>query len=224
MIPQEQKEFVKHAFAKLKERGWFPGEEFRPSTITEEEIAAFEEQHQVKLPTLYKAYLTSYLLPTTDNSDICAVIDEMGDFSPLWLTIYTPETMEQVSEWMEVLQIIRDFDELPENCFRNLIPIGNWGAGWGELCIDLSRPEDKIDEEDESTWSLVWFDHEDFDWTEQYLGDDGRLYGHPALPSLKVLLEWYFCGGLEEEFEQETGIKPTYKWYNELLEIGRAHV
>ena len=45
MIPQEQKEFVKHAFEKLKERGWFPGEEFRPSTITEEEIAAFEEQH-----------------------------------------------------------------------------------------------------------------------------------------------------------------------------------
>ena len=68
MIPQEQKEFVKHAFEKLKERGWFPGEEFRPSTITEEEIAAFEEQHQVKLPTLYKAYLTSMLLQTAQKS------------------------------------------------------------------------------------------------------------------------------------------------------------
>ena len=52
MTPQEEREFVKGAFQKLKERGWFPGQEFEPSTITEEEIAAFERKHQVKLPTL----------------------------------------------------------------------------------------------------------------------------------------------------------------------------
>ncbi len=40
--------------------------------------------------------------------------------------------------------------------FRYLVPIGEWGAGWGPLCLDLSRPEEQVDLEDDSTWSLVW--------------------------------------------------------------------
>lgn len=216
MSPQEEKEFVKQAFQKLKERGWFPEQELKPSTITEQEIAAFEQEHQVTLPSLYKAFLTSYRLPQSDCNEICAVIDNMGDFGPLWLMIHSPETMAEVSEWMDTLQEIRDFCELPEDCFRNLIPIGDWGAGWGPLCIDLSKPEDKVDEEDENTWSLVWFDHEEFHWDEFYLGNDGLLHGSGALPSLKVLLEWYFCGALEGEYEEEEGVKPTYEWYHEL--------
>lgn len=215
---QEEREFVKQAFLKLKERGWFPRQELEVSTITEQEIADFEQEHQVKLPSLYKAFLTSYHLPESDDIDICAIIDDMGDFGPLWLMIDTPRTMAEVAESMETLQEIRDFCELPEDCFRNLIPIGDWGAGWGPLCIDLSRPEDKVDEENEDTWSLVWFDHEEFDWDEWYLGDDGLLHGRGALPSLKVLLEWYFYGALEKEYEEEEGVKPTYEWYQKTLE------
>lgn len=215
---QEEREFVKQAFLKLKERGWFPGQELEVSTITEQEIADFEQEHQVKLPSLYKAFLTSYHLPESGDIDICAVIDDMGGFRPLWLIIDIPRTMAEVAESMETLQEIRDFCELPEDCFRNLIPIGDWGAGWGPLCIDLSRPEDKVDEENEDTWSLVWFDHEEFDWDEWYLGDDGLLHGRGALPSLKVLLEWYFYGALEKEYEEEEGVKPTYEWYQKTLE------
>ncbi len=81
---------------------------------------------------------------------------------------------------------------MPEDCFGNLIPIGDWGAGWGPLCIDLSRPEEQIDENRKETWSLVWFDHEEFEWDEYYLGEDGLLHGHEALPALKTLLQWYF--------------------------------
>lgn len=55
---------------------------------------------------------------------------------------------------------------MPEDCFGNLIPIGDWGAGWGPLCIDLSRPEEQIDENRKETWSLVWFDHEEFEQEE----------------------------------------------------------
>ena len=73
--------------------------------------------------------------------------------------IDSPRTMEDVSERMETLQEIREFCGLPEDCFRNLIPIGDWGAGWGPLCIDLSRPEEQIDENRKETWSLVWRDH-----------------------------------------------------------------
>ncbi len=120
---------------------------------------------------------------------------------------------------MEILQEIRDFCELPEGCFRNLIPIGDWGAGWGPLCIDLSKPEEMVDGDDEDTWSLVWFDHEDFDWDEQYLGEDGLLHGQAALPSLKVLLDWYFYGELENKYEQEEGVTPTYEWYQDTLKL-----
>lgn len=217
MTSREEKEFISGAFQKLKERGWFPGEKFEPSAITEQEIAAFEQKHRVRLPSLYKTFLTSFRFPESADISICAIHDDEGDIGPLWQTLDSPKSMEEVSERMETLQEIRDFCELPENCFRNLIPIGDWGAGWGPLCIDLSKPEEKIDEEDPSTWSLVWFDHEDFDWDETYLGDDGLLYGREAMPDLKAFLEEYFYGSLEAEFERETGIKPTYQWYLDTL-------
>lgn len=219
MSPQEEREFVAKAFQKLKERGWFSDEEFEQSSITEQEIAAFEQEHQVKLPSLYKTFLTSFCLPriTHNTYQICSIIEDYGELHPLWLELDNPGSMADVEMQMEILQEIRDFCELPEDCFKNLIPIGNWGFGWGILCIDLSKPENEVDEDDEDTWSLVWFDHEEFEWDEEYLGEDGLLHGEPALPSLKVLLELYFCGALEDRFEQEDGIKPTYEWYQDSL-------
>lgn len=218
MLSQEEKIYVEQACLKLKERGWFPGEKFDLSTITEQEIAGFEQQHQVTLPSLYRTFLTSFALPQK-SIHICATIYDMGDFGPLWLRFDCPRTMMDISEQMEILQEIRDFCELPEGCFRNLIPIGDWGAGWGPLCIDLSKPEEMVDGDDEDTWSLVWFDHEDFDWDEQYLGEDGLLHGQAALPSLKVLLDWYFYGELENKYEQEEGVTPTYEWYQDTLKL-----
>ncbi len=218
MTAQEERDFVTGAFQKLKERSWFPGKTFEPSAITEQEIAAFEQAHQVKLPSLYKTFLTSFLLPADECGQICAICDNGGDLSPLWQMIDSPRTMEDVSDRMEILQEIREFCELPEDCFQNLIPIGDWGAGWGPLCIDLSRPEEKVDRDDPSTWSLVWFDHEEFEWDETYLGDDGLLHGRAALPDLKTFLEEYFYGSLEARSAQEEGIEPTYAWYQATLE------
>ena len=219
MTPQEERDFVISACQKLKERGWFPGEEFVPSAITEQEIATFEQEHQVRLPSLYKAFLTSFRLPQNVRNDnfFCSIIEDEGDLGPLWLAIDCPRSMGEVSRKMEILQEIRDFCELPEGCFQNLVPIGDWGAGWGPLCIDLSKPEEAIDENDPLTWSLVWFDHEEFAWDEEYLGEDGLLHGSEALPDLKRLLELYFCGALEERFEREEGIAPTYQWYQDTL-------
>lgn len=217
MLPQEEKDFVKGAFEKLKERGWLSGEELKPSAITEQEIADFEQKHGVTLPSLYKAFLTSYRLPMVDN-EICSIIDDWGDVGPRWLMLYSPESMEDVSNAMENLQTIRDFCDLPEDSFRNLIPIGDWGAGWGSLCIDLTRDEEQADEDNMKTWSLVWFDHEDFEWDKQYLGEDGLLHGRGALLNFKELLNLYFYGSLEEVYEQEEGVKPTYEWYQATLE------
>ena len=85
------------------------------------------------------------------------------------------------------------------------------------MCIDLSRPEENIDPDNEFTWSLVWFDHEEFDWDKMYLCDDGLLHGKEAAPDLKAYLEIYFYGSLEAKFEREEGVKPTYQWYLDTL-------
>ena len=114
---------------------------------------------------------------------------------------------------IEILQEMQDYCELPDGCFQNLIPIGDFGAGWGPMCLDLRRPEESVDPNNEETWAVVWFDHEEFDWDRRYLGEDGLLHGRPAAPDLKTLLEWCLCGSLETEFEEKYGIRPTYEWY-----------
>ena len=97
-----------------------------------------------------------------------------------------------------------------------LLPIGDWGAGWGPLCIDLSKDEALVDRGDTSTWSLVWFDHEEFNWGEDYLGEDGLLHGRSAAPTLEELLKWYFSGSLEAEFEKENDVKVNYERLNSM--------
>ena len=211
MTKQQETEFVEQAFQKLKERGWFADQKLERSAVTEEEIAAFEARHQVTLPSLYKVYLMSYRIP--DWEYIMSIARRWGHRSgPLWLDLRGAVTMEELENWMEILREIRDFCDLPEESFHYLIPIGDWGAGWGPLCLDLSR-EGSVDPKNADTWSVVWFDHEDFEWEQSYLGEDGLLHGQPAAPDFKTLLEWYFCGSLEAEFEAATGIRPTYEWY-----------
>lgn len=215
MTKQQETEFVEQAFQKLKKRGWFADQELERSTVTEEEIAAFEAKHQVMLPSLYKAYLMSYRIP--DREYIMSITgDPAPDWGygggPLWLNLRGAVTMEELEKWMEILREIRDYCDLLEESFRYLIPIGDWGAGWGPLCLDLSR-EGEVDPQNADTWSVVWFDHEDFEWEQSYLGEDGLLHGQSAAPDFKTLLEWYFCGSLEAEFEAAAGVKPTYEWY-----------
>lgn len=215
MTKQQETEFVEQAFQKLKERGWFADQKLERSAVTEEDIASFEARHQVTLPSLYKAYLMSYRIP--DRKYIMSIMEDPNqdwEYSggPLWLDLRGAVTMEELENWMEILQEIRDYCDLPEESFHYLIPIGDWGAGWGPLCLDLSR-EGSVDPKNADTWSVVWFDHEDFEWEQSYLGEDGLLHGQPAVPDFKTLLEWYFCGSLEAEFEAATGVKPTYEWY-----------
>lgn len=215
MNEQQEKAFVEQAFQKLKARGWFAEQELERSTVTEEEIAAFEAKHQVTLTSLYKAYLMSFRIP--EGEYIMSIIKDPNiDWGyaggPLWLDLRGAVTMEELEEWMDILQEIRGYCDVPEESFHYLIPIGDWGAGWGPLCLDLSR-ENRVDPKNADTWSVVWFEHEDFEWEKSYLGEDGLLHGQPAAPDFKTLLEWYFYGSLEAEFEKSTGVKPTYEWY-----------
>ena len=143
MICFEEKNFVINACQKLQERGWFPDKNFMASAITEQEIVAFEQEHQVKLPSLYKAFLTSFRLPQNirNSNFICSIIEDKGNLGALWLAIDCPPSMNEVSKNIEILQEIRDFCELPDGCFRNLIPIGDWGDEGRALLKELIGSE-----------------------------------------------------------------------------------
>lgn len=117
MTKQQETEFVEQAFQKLKKRGWFADQELERSTVTEEEIAAFEAKHQVMLPSLYKAYLMSYRIP--DREYIMSITgDPAPDWGygggPLWLDLRGAVTMEELEKWMEILREIRDYCDLLE--------------------------------------------------------------------------------------------------------------
>ena len=98
--------------------------------------------------------------------------------------------------------------------YGKYLPVGNWDSDW--LLWDLSKPLDQVDEEDERTWTLVTFAH-DAEWDEKYWAEGGC----PCIPDFRTLLEWYFCGSLETEFEEDNGVKVTqermknwdFRWY-----------
>lgn len=99
MTEQQEAEFVEQAFEKLKERGWFADQGLERSTVTEEEIAAFEAKHQVTLPSLYKAYLMSYRIP--DREYIMSIAEDPNrdwEYSggPLWLDLRGAVMMEEL--------------------------------------------------------------------------------------------------------------------------------
>ena len=183
MTEQEVRDYVESAFQALKSRGWYADGTLVRAANTETDITAFETRRSLKLPRLYRAYLQSWrrMVPQPDSGEqwdkeyqdlirsthdsfrLNALFQEEGDFGALWLELHCPpEAMEELDERIENLKESQEElnGPLPEESFRYLVPIGDWGAGWGPLCLDLSRPEEQVDLEDDSTWSLVWVDHE----------------------------------------------------------------
>lgn len=205
---------VDEAFQTCMQRGWL--KKLVPSKITTQDIADFEESQQLKLPAFYKAFLTAYQLPC-DMYQICGIADRYDEIRPLWLILYSITDMEKLLEHIKFFQEdAEEFRQAPVESYKHLVPIGDWGAGWGPLCLDLTKAEEMADEEDENTWSLVWFDHEEFDWGDYYLEEDGLLHGTPAAPNFQTLLDWYFCGSLESEFEKQNQVKLSYERLNNM--------
>ena len=200
-------------FQTCRARGWLT--ELLPSAITLQALETFEAEGSLQLPPFYKDYLTAYQLPRP-VFDICGIAWHAYELSPLWLSLYgvtsTAELSAQRRAFCEEAVELRQAE--PAAC-AHLLPIGDWGAGWGPLCLDLTKAETLADPDDPATWSVVWFDHEEFDWPAEYAGTDGQLHGAPAAPDLRTLLEWYFCGALEAEFEAENHVKVTYDRLND---------
>jgi len=202
---QQEKEFVEQAFQALKKRGWFAKTGLVSTGVTDQEIVAFEEKYQIELPSLYKAFLQSYKMDDSFNRSFWGIADDDG-LSPCPIYLNTMPNNILSSDMDEFRVCAREtfsYSATPEQ-YGKYLPIGSWDSDW--LLWDLSKPLDQVDEEDDRTWTLVSFAHDE-EWDEKYWEEGGFA----RCPDFKTLLEWYFFGSLIPEFEAETGIKVTYE-------------
>lgn len=214
MTKEEELCFVNDAFEALVRRGVAKQNMFVPSTVTDKEIDAFEEQFDVKLPSLFRAYLSSYCY---DFSVICAPIPVDGPDN-------VKENCEKGLWWVELLALPKEnplknlyglMESFREVCtnkelvgldlesIRWLVPIGEWD---GTLCIDLSDG------------TLRSFDQTKFDWKKAgYLDENGTAHGVKRMTDFKELLELYFYGKYDVEYEKQIAEnneeKPDYAAY-----------
>lgn len=201
-IKMKNNDFIEQAFQKLRERGWL--EELVPSAITKADIAKFEQERQIKLPALFKAYLTAYKLPYPPGI-VGLVYDDKGKEIRID-TIDWHDLTGGISDLSEDLNCFREeFEDwdipLEEEKYKNLFPIG-YMDGW--YCLDLSRTNG-------DDCPVVFLEYGG-EWNGYY-DADGILHGECVAPSFRTLLEWYFCGSLEKEYEKQNHVTVNYEFY-----------
>lgn len=214
MTKEEELRFVSGAFEELVRRGVAERNMFVPSTVTDGEIDAFEERFHVRLPSLFRAFLLSYCY---DFSVICAPIPVDGLEN-------VQENCEKGLWWIELIALPREdplknlyglMESFREVCtnkdlvgldlesVNRLVPIGEWD---GMLCIDLSNG------------ALCSFAQTEFDWEKAgYLDENGVAHGTKRMADFKELLEVYFYGKYDAQYEKQIAEnneeKPDYAAY-----------
>lgn len=112
---------------------------------------------------------------------------------------------EAVQVFREVVDWLDEEDGLTEDDVKQFIPFADW-MGAGPLCIDTSIAADDIRCEDNNTWQICWFDHEEFHWKQkgvEYINDEGVVVGDKMLADFKCFLRLYFYGIYDKNYEMQ---------------------
>lgn len=214
MTKEEEMRFVSGAFEALVRRGVAKRSMFTPSAVTDREIDAFEEQFDIRLPSLFRAYLLSYCY---DFSVICTPIPVDGlenvqencEKGLWWIELAALPKENPLKNLYGLMESFRevcmnqDLVGLDLESIRRLVPIGEWD---GTLCIDLSDG------------TLCSFAQTEFDWKKAgYLDENGIAHGMKRMADFKELLELYFYGKYDAEYEKQIAEnneeKPDYASY-----------
>lgn len=210
MTKEEQQNFVKGAFRALVERGVADSDMFVPSPVTEDELDTFEKKFDVKLPSLFRIFLSTYCY---DFSVICAPIpvdeQENGEKWLWWIELLSlpkEEPLRNLYGLMESFREVctnRELVGLMLDNVKNLLPIGEWD---GTLCIDLT------------SGALCSFKEDEFDWKQAgYLDENGIAHGIRRMEDFKTLVEVYFYGKYDRDYERQIAKnneeKPDYAAY-----------
>lgn len=206
----EEEQFVKGAFQALIDRGVASKSMLTPSTVTDADIDRFEQTFDVKLPSIFRSYLKAYCY---DFTVICAPIpvdgmeyDELGSEKGLWwfdlLSLPKEDPLKNLYGLMESFRSVtthKDLVNMKLDKVKQFVPIGEWD---GPVCIDISQSDINADKPD--SWQLCQFDQTAFDWEAAgYIDDQGVVKGEKIMPDFKTLLELYFYGKYDREYEQQ---------------------
>ena len=203
MTQQEAKNYVEGAFQALKDRGWFQKTGLVPTGVIDREIAEFEAESELKLPTLLKAFLKSYRM----DFDLWGIIHEVDFDTRPWPISLNNSVKELRINWAGFREIAADYGAAPEQ-YGHFLPIGMWESDF--LVWDLSRSENQVDAEDwGESWVLRSFPHDEA-WDKEFWEEGGE----PCAPNFKDLLDWYFYGTLIPEFEEDYQVRVTYERLN----------
>lgn len=224
MTCTEEEKFIKGAFRALIKRGVAAEEMLTPSTVTDTDIDKFEKTFDICLPSIFRAYLKAYCY---DFSVICAPVpvDGMeyckeGSEKGLWwmelVSLPKEEPLKNLYAFMESFRSIctdSDLVNLGLDKVRNFIPIGEWD---GLLCIDISQTDVHPDKPE--TWQISRFEQTVFDWEKVgYINKKGVVTGERTVPDFKTLLEIYFYGKYDAEYERQLKERgeemPDYSYY-----------
>lgn len=224
MTRAEEEKFVKGAFAALVERGVAAEGMFTPSTVTDADIDKFEKTFDIRLPSVFRTYLKTYCY---DFSVMCAPVpvDGMQHCGPesekgLWwielVSFPKEDPLKNLYAFMESFRsICTDIDlvNLALDKVRNFVPIGEWD---GLLCMDVRQTDVRGDCPE--TWQLSRFEQTVFDWKKAgYIDKKGVVTGERIIPDFETLLEIYFYGKYDGEYENQLAARgeemPDYSFY-----------
>lgn len=224
MTRTEEETFVKGAFQALIERGVATKEMLSPGTVTDEDIEKFENTFDIILPSLFRTYLKAYCF---DFSVICAPVpvDGMlhcgpGSEKGLWwmelVSLPKDDPLKNLYAYMESFRsICTDIDlvNMELDKIKSFLPIGEWD---GLLCMDVRQSDVRADSP--KTWQLCRFEQTLFDWRKAgYINKKGVVTGERIIPDFKTLLEIYFYGKYDREYERQLEARgeemPDYGFY-----------
>ncbi len=210
MAQMEEEKFIAGAFEALIDRGVAKKTMLSPSTVTDADINKFEKKFGIELPSIFRTYLKAYCYEFTV---ICAPVpvdgienDRPGSEKGLWwielLSLPKEEPLRNLYALMESFRRIctdSGLVNLELDKIKQFVPIGEWD---GPLCIDLGQTKACVQNPD--TWQICSFDQTVFDWKKAgYLDENGIVKGEKKFPDFKTLLELYFYGKYDKEYEQQ---------------------
>ena len=143
------------------------------STVSEEDINEIENKFSIKLPNIYREYLTSYCHMF---DDLEGVLDNFcGECDKEVVMHILPEPSDNPLSKFE--ELLNDLSGLVEFGY---IPIGDF-FGWGPLCFDMFND-----------YKLVWLDHDEYyDCESREELEDLR---EVLFEDFKEFMECFFCG------------------------------
>lgn len=179
----ENQKYIKKCFLNLIKNNIISENDLKLSTVSDKDIIDLQNKFNIKLPELYKDFLKSYFF---EFNTLLAVVDNLNYFKEQYVMII-PNNDNEMKGIYEYWGMLEEEYKLLSNGF---VPIGDWGEGFGPLCIDTHKCTNQVVYDNKKTWTMVWFDHEEFWGGEKY--EDYISAAIPAAPDFHEFMEWYF--------------------------------